>query len=349
MPQKQLYKVMEEQMGVEWESNFGSFDTIPFAAASIGQVHKATLSKDLAEKYGFSDVAVKVQYPGVSKSIDSDLSNLQSLLHLSKLLPKGMYLENSIRVARKELAWECDYLREAECNRKFVDIFTGSTVFKIPRVVNELSNSMVITTEFVNGDPISAVVNYDQETRDWVGTMIMELCLQELFVHKFMQTDPNWTNFLYDHSSRKIGLLDFGASRGYDVDFLDPYMQVLRASASSDRKSIAKWSEVLGFLTGYESQAMLDAHTDSVLELGKPFRDHGLFDFGRQQVTSNVKSNIPTMLNERLTPPPDETYSLHRKLSGAYLLCARIKARVPCRDLFFKYSDAYTVSQKYAA
>ncbi|OLY84461.1 Atypical kinase ADCK3, mitochondrial [Smittium mucronatum] len=344
MPIKQLDKVMSSQFGKDWRVGFKTFNEVPFAAASIGQVHLATLNDDLSKKYGVSDIAVKVQYPGVSESIDSDLSNIQTLLVMSKLLPKGLYLDNTIKVARKELGMECDYIREAVSTEKFKEFFRNSEEFKVPSVIKELSKEKVLTTELLRGYPISDAYRLDQETRDKLGARILKLCLDELFVFRFMQTDPNWTNFLYDYESDKVGLIDFGASLGFEKKFLDLYMKVLLTAVSGDREMCAHWSKELGFLTGFESEAMKQAHVDSVMSLGEPFRYSGLYHFGTQNVTSTVKSNIPTIINERLTPPPDATYSLHRKLSGAFLLCSKLSARVNCKDMFEKISSNYQYS-----
>ena len=101
-----------------------------------------------------------------------------------------------------------------------------------------------------------------------------------------------------------------------------------------DREACRTYSLKLGYLTGLESPAMLEAHIDSILVLGEPFATEGGYDFRDQTVTDRVRENISVMLNERLTPPPEETYGLHRKLSGAFLLCAKMEAQVPCHDLF---------------
>ncbi|KAJ2228072.1 hypothetical protein IWW45_006760 [Coemansia sp. RSA 485] len=344
VPVAQVEKIMRKEFGQQWREQFGRFEDTPFAAASIGQVHEARLSKSVEEHQGFSKVAVKVQYPGVASSIDSDLNNMQSLLVMSKLLPRGMYLENTIKVARKELHWECDYQREAEAMVRFGQLLADDPVFVVPRLVPELSSGMVLTSEFMNGVHMKKAEGYSQEVRDHIGASIMRLCLQELFEFEFMQTDPNWANFLYIKERNKIALLDFGASRSFDKSFLDKYLLTLKAAMEGDRESCRHWSTELGFLTGYEADVMTQAHINSVLEIGKPFAANGIYDFGNQTVSDNVRSAIPVMLRHRLTPPPDETYSLHRKLSGAFLLCIRLRARVPCQDMFKSITSKYTFS-----
>ncbi|KAJ2315891.1 hypothetical protein IWW52_003919 [Coemansia sp. RSA 2704] len=342
VPMSQLEKAVDQGLGKGWRCRFASFNEEPFAAASIGQVHEAHLSDSMQEKCGFSRAAVKVQYPGVANSIDSDLDNLQSLLVMSKLLPRGMYLENTIRVARKELHWECDYLREAEAMTKFGELLADDPVFVVPRLAGDLSSSMVLTAEFMDGVHMKHAEGYSQEVRDYIGTHVMRLCLLELFAFEFMQTDPNWANFLYNSHTHKIALLDFGASRAFGKEFLDKYLLVLKGAMEGDREACRHWSTELGFLTGYEADVMTQAHVDSVLEIGRPFRATGVYDFGDQDVSSNVRSAIPVMLRHRLTPPPEETYSLHRKLSGAFLLCIKLRARVPCQDLFKDITSRYT-------
>ncbi|KAJ1845215.1 hypothetical protein LPJ73_004928 [Coemansia sp. RSA 2703] len=344
VPMSQIEKSLRKEIGQQWREGFSQFNETPFAAASIGQVHEAELNSQLQQKHQITKVAVKVQYPGVANSIDSDLNNMQSLLMMSKLLPRGMYLENTIKVARKELHWECDYKREAEAMLRFGRLLADDPVFVVPRLVPELSSKMVLTAEFMEGDHMKVAQNLSQQVRDYIGTNIMRLCLQELFEFEFMQTDPNWANFLYNRQTKKIALLDFGASRAFDKSFLDKYLMTLKAAMEGDREACQHWSTELGFLTGYEADIMTQAHVDSVLEIGKPFAAGGVYDFGSQTVSENVRSAIPVMLRHRLTPPPDETYSLHRKLSGAYLLCIRLRARVPCQDLFKTITSKYTFS-----
>lgn len=331
MPASQRNKVLAANLGADWRNLFDTFDEKPIAAASIGQVHTATL-KSTGER-----VAVKVQYPGVADSIDSDLSNLAVLLTASRLLPKGLFLDKTIANARIELGWECDYLREAQCGRRFQEYLADETdTFIVPRVIPEASGKQVITMEFMEGVGVTKIQELTQEQRDWIGTNILRLCLREITEFRFMQTDPNWTNFLFNAEKNKLELLDFGASREYPEEFITKYTQLLNAASKSDEETVRQLSVDLGYLTGHESKPMVDAHIASVMTLAEPFlaTSPEVYDFRDQTITERVKGLIPLMIKERLAPPPEETYSLHRKLSGAFLLCARLGSQVRCRELF---------------
>ncbi|RDW89492.1 hypothetical protein BP6252_01524 [Coleophoma cylindrospora] len=331
MPASQRNRVLAANLGPDWRDLFLEFEEVPMAAASIGQVHKAIL------KTTGQPVAVKVQYPGVADSIDSDLNNLAVLLTASRLLPKGLFLDKTIANARTELGWECDYIREAECGRRFADLLADETaVFVVPKTFPEASGQQVITMEFMEGVGVTRVHSFTQEQKDWIGTQILRLCLREITEFQFMQTDPNWTNFLYNANTNKLELLDFGASREYPKEFITKYTRLLAAASKSDKNTVRDLSIDLGYLTGHESKAMLNAHIKSVLTLAEPFLESSpeVYDFQDQTITERVKALIPVMIRERLAPPPEETYSLHRKLSGAFLLCARLGSRVRCRELF---------------
>ncbi|KAG7032443.1 Protein ABC transporter 1, mitochondrial [Cucurbita argyrosperma subsp. argyrosperma] len=342
MPRSQLNKVLNAELGQDWSSKLISFDYEPMAAASIGQVHRAVLKNGMK-------VAMKIQYPGVADSIESDINNVKLLLDYTNLIPKGLYLDRAMKVAKDELSRECDYVLEATNQKRFRDLLFNSEGFYVPLVVDDLSSKRVLTTELISGIPIDKVALLDQETRNYVGRKLLELTLRELFVFRFMQasfqrhviTDPNWSNFVYDEASNIVNLIDFGAARDYPKNFVDNYLRMVVACANGDKDAVIEMSRRLGFLTGEESEVMLDAHVQAGFVVGLPFSKPGAYDFRASNITHSISNLGATMLRHRLTPPPDEAYSLHRKLSGAFLACIKLGAAVPCRQLLFNVYDNY--------
>lgn len=336
MPRRQLEKVLASELGSDWRERVETFDEQPLAAASIGQVHGATMPDERR-------VVMKVQYPGVAKSIESDVDNLMRLISVANILPRGLYVENAVAVAKKELALECDYHYEAAAQARFAELVASDVYcaqnFRVPAIVPELSSQRVLTSEWAPGIHIDKVSELSQEIRDSVGTRLLSLTLKELYEWNYMQTDPNWGNFLYDPPTNLIHLIDFGAAKEYSPQFVAEYLEMVKGCAEKDAKSIVDRSTALGFLTGDESKVMLDAHVEAAIAVGKPFAFNGNYDFGAHgSLTKRVTELGAVMLKHRLTPPPDESYSLHRKLSGAFLACIKLRARVPCRELFY---DAY--------
>ncbi|KAL0486983.1 AarF domain-containing protein kinase [Acrasis kona] len=344
MPESQMMEAMTNELGVDWNSQFTSFDKKPIAAASIGQVHRGTILDG-------TDVAIKIQYPGVSQSIDSDIKNVKLLLKSTNMMPKGAYIHSTLEQARNELSSECDYVKEANNQIRYANILSQASskdddlkTFVVPKVIPHLSTSKVLTTEFAHGvtvDKLSSDPEIDQSTRNKIALQLLKLCLKELFEFRFMQTDPNWSNYIYDKSTQKLQLIDFGACMEFPKTFVDQYIRVVNAAATNDIDTIIDASIKMGFLTGEEPSVMMEAHAQAVTLLGEPFSAPGVYDFKNKQMPKKVASIIPTMLKYRLTPPPPVTYSLHRKLSGAVLLCHKLDAKIECRDIFMDIYNNY--------
>jgi len=328
MPWSQTEGALTTQLGHDWRDKVAHFDQKPFAAASIGQVH-------MAELHNGQQVAVKIQYPGVAEGIDSDINNLVSILNATRLVPDALFLDELVRVARKELAWEVDYVREKEASNHFRQLLADDPVFYVPEVYEDLSSKRVLTSEFLEGVPLDAVSELEcLETRNLIGESILRLTLTELFDWRCMQTDPNWSNFLFWTEKSKIGLLDFGASRYFTTKFVDDYVKIINSAALGDKDGILHWSKEVGFITGYEAKALLDAHVDAIMILGEAFQVDAPFDFGNATTLNRVTNIIPAILTHRLAAPPEEVYSLHRKMAGVFLLCTRLKCNMNIKHLW---------------
>ncbi|CAG9860145.1 unnamed protein product [Phyllotreta striolata] len=334
MPDWQLQEVMKTELGPNWRDNFDTFDSIPFAAASIGQVHYGKLKNG-------SEVAVKVQYPGVARGINSDIENLATILKVWNVFPKGMFLENLMAVTKRELAWEVDYNREADQTKKFRELLAPYEKYYVPNVFDNLSTEQVFTAELLHGLPLDECFEMDTFHREFIGERIMELFLLELFKFNRMQTDPNWANFLYDPDKNRLLLLDFGSSRSYSKEFIAQYVKLLNAARENNRRDVLSLSRELGFLTGYESKIMEEAHIDAFMTVGEIFRNEGRYNFEKQNVTARIKKLAETITNHRLCPPPEEIYSLHRKLFGLFWLFSKLKVSLPCSEMFATHYDQY--------
>lgn len=303
MPKYQLLHQLESQLGTQWRDRFVTFDEQPFAAASIGQVHRATIER---EGGTIQNVVVKVQYPGVAQSIESDLGNLAMLVKLTGLSPKGLFIDNVMRVGRDELKVECNYLNEMANHETFQTLVGSDPIlqqnkFVVPDVYGDLTTDQIIATAYAPGGTIDKVTRLDQDERNRIGRTIMYLTMKELFSWRLMQTDPNWGNFLYDVATQTTSLIDFGATREYPKSFVDGYLRIVWASANQDEGTLMSQSRRMKFLTGEENDMMLNAHKLSGFTVGEPFWTNEPFDFRGSQISSRMSEHTSVFLRHRLT------------------------------------------------
>ncbi|MEM6678537.1 MAG: AarF/ABC1/UbiB kinase family protein [Pseudomonadota bacterium] len=328
MPPRQLRRVLDGAWGPGWLRRFQSFETTPVAAASIGQVHRARLRDGRL-------LAIKVQYPGVRQSIDSDVANVGTLVRLSDMLPPGVALDPLLDEARRQLHEEADYEREGAQLARFHALLAEDQDFVVPEPVPELTGRDVLAMRFVPGAPLESLAEAPQGERDRVMRLLLELMLREVFDFGLVQTDPNFGNYRYDRETGRVVLLDFGAARGYPPERVATFRALMRAVMSGDAGTLAEAGEA----TGFYSAETAPEHRDQVLGLMQigsvPFRADTPHDFADESLRAQLRDRGFDLAMERdfdHVMPMDVLY-LQRKVAGLYLLGARLKAQVHLRSL----------------
>lgn len=330
MPPRQLKQVLNKNWGADWLRAFQRFDVQPIAAASIGQVHRALLRDG-------RDVAIKVQYPGIARSIDSDVANVASLIKMSGLLPKGFDFAPYVEEARTQLHEETDYVREGAQMQHFAELLVDDTDFEVPELHPDWSTGEILTMSFVAGSPIETVREAPQVERDRIATALIDLTLRELFVFNVTQSDPNFANYRYNVDSGKVALLDFGATRHLDPALTQSYRALIRAGLANDTVALRTAATQMQFIQGdgpYDARilSMIDAVFEAV-------RSDRSFDFSDRSLSHRLTKEGTALAEAGYVPPPlpmDSLY-LQRKFGGMFLLAGRLDARVPVRDMMARY------------
>ena len=328
MPPQQLQQVLAAHWGKDWRTRFRRFEPRPIAAASIGQVHRAT-TRDGRE------LAIKVQYPGVRESIDADIDNVAILLRVSGLLPRALDIAPLLAEAKRQLADEADYLREGEQMALFARLLDGDPMMVVPILDPEFTTDRVLAMSYIDGQPIESLVTAPQEVRDTAMASLIGLVLRELFEFKVMQTDPNFANYRFQPDSGRLVLLDFGATRDVGADTAHAYRRLLQAALDEDRTRVREAAVETGFISPSVIErhgTRLDQMIDIILaELHRP----GAFNFGDRSFVGALRDHGMEVAADKASwhVPPADILFVQRKISGTALLAARLEARVDVRAL----------------
>lgn len=328
MPPAQLNKVLIAEWGPDWRRRFKHFEARPIAAASIGQVHRATLPDGTL-------LAIKVQYPGVAESIDADVDNVASLLRISNLLPSTLDIAPLLTEAKRQLHEEADYVREAEQMLRYRQLLSGEEAFLIPAPYPEYSGKRILAMDFVPGQSIETLQSESQAVRDRTMGGLLDLVLRELFEFGFMQTDPNFANYRWQPESGRIVLLDFGAARAVPKKTVASYRRLMLAGLAQDHDALRDALIEIGFVSPVTLQRhrpALDGMIDILMaHLGRP----GLFDFADRSFVDRVRGHAETIIADKAAwhVPPADTLFVQRKVSGTALLAIRMQARLPLLEM----------------
>ena len=331
MPPRQLDKVLAAEWGKDWRKQFRRFEPRPIAAASIGQVHRAMLPDGRL-------LAIKVQYPGVAQSIDSDVDNVASLLKLTGLLPKELDIDPLLAAAKEQLREEADYRREGAMMTRFGEMLAGREEFVIPRLETELTTDRILAMSYEEGSPIEDLASQPQDLRDRVAVELIELVARELFDSRLMQTDPNFANYRWQAKTGRIVLLDFGATREVSTGISQHYRRLIEAGLEQDRDKVMDAAIKAGFINPRALERHPDAMRHAVDIVVTQMSNEEKLDFGDRAFVPEIRETVMPIARDRESwhLPPAETLFVQRKVSGTALLCARLGARVDVRGIVSK-------------
>ena len=332
MPPHQLRAVLTAEWGADFTRRFRRFDVRPLAAASIGQVHRAETREG-------ADLAIKIQYPGVRESIDSDVANVGSLIRLSGLAPRGLDLAPLLDEARRQLHDEADYRREARELRRFHALLQDDPGFRVPCPHDGLTTDRILAMAFEAGEPLDALDAAPQSDRDAVAARLFGLAFREIFGFGAIQSDPNLANFRIDRAAGRVILLDFGATRDLPVSLVAAGRALVRAALAEDRAGLAEGLAGLGLATNGMAPALVDRLVDMCLLATEPLRAAQPYDFGRSDLLGRLRRAGADLDPAALPLPPIDGLYVQRKLGGLLLMATRFGARVDLRALLDPWLD----------
>jgi predicted unusual protein kinase regulating ubiquinone biosynthesis (AarF/ABC1/UbiB family) len=332
--------VLVEELGEDRLRLLEGLSEVPAASASIGQVYRATA-------FG-APVAVKVQYPGVRESIDSDLAILQKI-GSGALFLGGRSIDTSgvFDELRTVLHLEADYARERDFLLRFGQLVVDDRRYTVPRPVLELSSTRVLTMSWEEGETLGAWIRGEPpaEDRTRVACALLDLYCAEFFRWGIVQTDPNFGNFLVRQGGREIVLLDFGATIEFTLEFRRAYVQLLRAIAVHEPARILDEAIALGLLDARESPSTRALFVEMLTSAIEPFEAHTQpFAFSRADYAARTRDAVRRFVQAlRYSPPPRSLLFLHRKLGGLFQLLRRLDVALDLRpywDQMVKGADA---------
>jgi len=333
MPDTQLRRVLGREYGKGWQQKFARFDYEPVAAASIGQLHRA-------RKHGGRELALKVQYPGVARSVDSDVDNLAGLLRRLDFLPVQLDVAALTAEAKRQLKLETDYEGEARNLERYRRLVAEMPDVVVPRVDRTLTTHHVLAMDWIDGEPLEALASeaVPQARRNAVGRTLYELMFRELFEFRFMQTDPNIANYLYLPATHQVALLDLGAVGEYPRLLVEGYRKACRAVLADDEAALREAVFEIGYAHPDDPEAMTRNSLDIVRLACEPIAHRGPYDFAGSGLMVRARDlGLAVAFGKGLRSPPPETIFLHRKLIGTFLICAKLHARVNVHAAIEKY------------
>ncbi len=328
MPPKQLRKILDQNWGAGWLRKFSHFDVRPFAAASIGQVHKA-ITKD------GQTLAIKVQFPNIKETISSDITNLRIFIRVGGFLPQDFDLDHYLEECKVQLLQEADYEREAEFLQRFNKISKSFPDIKVPDYIEDFSTASILCMSYAPGSTIDQPDLFSYSEREKIAKLMVEWTLKEIFDFQLLQSDPNFANYRFDTENSRLILLDFGATVQIPDTMVSIYGNLLETLLKNDQQ---------GFLAYLNSYHLLPKNVpenlqqliDDILSVAfKEFHVSDKFSFAESQIFDFVTPENVQELS-KLTPRhliPTEFLLMQRKLIGMVFLLRSLRVALPLKRM----------------
>lgn len=336
MPFEVIATQLEAELGAPLGERFEYVQQTPYASASIGQVHRARL-------HDGTDVVVKVQYPGVDESCDSDLRQLRMALRLGGLLkvPKESVdaLFAEIRTRLKE---ELDYANEARNLARFRQFHQHQPWLLLPRVIESHSTRRVLTLELLEGDHIRAVTpeRYDQDIRNRIGHRLFAAMADQLFRFHCIHGDPHPGNYAF-RPDGSIILYDFGCVKQLKPEVVDAYRRALLAAMAEDYDALDHHLIALGARVASQPPVNPAYYALWRNILIAPFAGETPYDFASADLHLKVAANTSTVFQHLdAFKPPVESLFIDRMVAGHYWLMKRLGVKAAFRPELERYLAA---------
>jgi predicted unusual protein kinase regulating ubiquinone biosynthesis (AarF/ABC1/UbiB family) len=328
----EIKKILHRQLGKE-KLALLEVEEEAFAAASLGQVHRARI---VATK---EEIVLKIQYPGVDNAIDGDIKALRRLLSLTEWLPKIPATDELFAEVKSMLRHELDYERELKMLEFFRDKLKGDDRYVFPQPYPEFCTKRILAMSFEEGELVSdAAEKLSQGRRNSIGEAMLDLYFHELFTWRKVQTDPHFGNYRIRMGKGgrpdQLVLFDYGAVREVPAEFLKGYRKMLGGLFHGRREKFEEGAIELGVLQESDPQELKDLFYSLCAAIVEPFGPDQPFDWQGNDLPKRVSKITWDMVRKfPLRSPPREVVFLDRKMAGMFTFLSVLRAKIDARKV----------------
>lgn len=330
MPYDMIRRQVIKSLGDDPENLFAEFDHTPFAAASIGQVHRATTKDGI-------DCVVKIQYPGVKESCESDLKHLRRALKLAGLVKvSDEIIEETFAEIRRTLYEELDYEHEAENAKFFYEYYKDHPKIETPQIIDELTTDKILTLTYVPGDSIKDVKppRYSQDTINEIGMLLFETIGRQIYQLKRVHSDPHPGNFAFRPDGTLV-IYDFGAVKEIDDSVLQKYRALAKDAFAGNVATIDQHLRDIGVRIPGSGEIGIDYYQEWLDIIMAPFGNYSPYDFSNAQLHKQAAKKVRKEALRYLgyfQPSPD-TMQVDRVITGHYWTMVELGVKAAFRPL----------------